>query len=141
LIEDDLLILENGRPAETFAIEAARAGEIGDAESDDGKLLLHDPRTLICADATCAGGRVAGLGAHAPARTPARGAAGLTEPACLFRPAKNSREKVPVQKISSGGRTGARCRRVSVPHRSGGRDCTGRSEASLPSRAKARSSP
>ena len=41
----------------------------------------------------------------------------------------------------SGGRTGARCRRASARHRSGGRGCIGPSGASPPSGAARRSSP
>ena len=41
----------------------------------------------------------------------------------------------------TAARTAARCRRASAPRRWAGRDCTGRSGASPPSRAGARSSP
>ncbi len=54
LVEDDLLILEHRRPAEALDIEAARAREIGDAEGDDGNLLLHVTHPSL-ADAPCAG--------------------------------------------------------------------------------------
>ena len=50
-------------------------------------------------------------------------------------------EFVDPQARVTSARTAARCRRASAPHRSGGRGCTGRSSASLPSRAAARSSP
>ena len=41
----------------------------------------------------------------------------------------------------NAGRTAARCRPASIRHKSGGRDCTGRNSAPLPSRAAARSFP
>src|SRR5262245_1076733 len=47
LVEDDLCVLEHRRPAEAVAVEPLRPGEVGDAEGDDGELLLHGPRPLF----------------------------------------------------------------------------------------------
>src|SRR5690606_13745282 len=61
LIKDDLLVLEDRRPAESRSVEAARTYEICDAERDDGNLLLH-VHNLISALRKCS--VVQGHGAH-----------------------------------------------------------------------------
>jgi hypothetical protein len=47
LIEDDILVLKDRFPTEALFVEAARTREIGNAERDDGDLLLHDTLRMM----------------------------------------------------------------------------------------------
>ncbi len=58
-----------------------------------------------------------------------------------FRTAGRARLRRNRNLFPNAGQIGVRCPPASTPHRWGGRDCTGRNGASLPSRATARSSP
>jgi hypothetical protein len=135
----------NSAPPARISGRLGNEGESELGEAENGLLILQSWKTLTAVI----------LGQGAQRRVPGisvGASAGKTtyslwreprSPGCGLRPYPRMTVERSISLPSSGSiaaRTASRCRRVSARHRSGGRGCTGRNGAWLPSGGGARSS-